>query len=302
MDQKEKTVLRTLAWFSLFDYPLSMFELWKWQLQDGSPLPFHELRLAARNLAHTGVLREEYGLVCLAEKAHQFTVREERFVDAIKKQRRVRLALAYLKHVPWVRGIAVCNTLAWMHTKKTSDIDLFVIVRSGTIWLTRLLCVLPFSLLRLRPGQTQVSPLCFSFFLSDTNLDLSSLRVDERDIYLAYWVRSIRPLLDRDGVFETFARANAWASRDLPCAWGSGLDPRGVRDVHETGLPILRGLERLARRLQEKKFPAVITQLANRDTRVVVSDAMLKFHVEDRRERFQHEYQTLCRSLGIASH
>ena len=30
----EKNILRTLCWFSLFAYPLTSFELWKWMLRE----------------------------------------------------------------------------------------------------------------------------------------------------------------------------------------------------------------------------------------------------------------------------
>jgi len=44
--------------------------------------------------------------------------------------------------------------------------------------------------------------------------------------------------------------------------------------------------------MQLKIMPAAIKNLANRDTRVVVNDNVLKLHVADRREAIREEYSS----------
>ncbi|MBI1961160.1 MAG: hypothetical protein HYS45_00485, partial [Parcubacteria group bacterium] len=60
---------------------------------------------------------------------------------------------------------------------------------------------------------------------------------------------------------------------------------------------LLAPLSSLARAVQQKKFPAAIRELANRDTRVRVEEGLLKFHVNDRRvahmESFIRRYEAL---------
>jgi hypothetical protein len=100
-------------------------------------------------------------------------------------------------------------------------------------------------------------------------------------------------VFDRDGVFEEFASANGWLASSLPNAQAaSGHHERAVsgstRSVRSPSW-----FEALARRIQKRRFPEVIQNMANRDTRVVVSDAMLKFHDNDRRAEYRDKLANL---------
>ena len=57
--------------------------------------------------------------------------------------------------------------------------------------------------------------------------------------------------------------------------------------------------ERLARRFQIRRFPTSIRALVNADTRVVVTDDVLKFHTDDRRVEFREAYEKICKDYGV---
>ncbi|KKW34144.1 hypothetical protein A3D69_01405 [Candidatus Uhrbacteria bacterium RIFCSPHIGHO2_02_FULL_54_11] len=290
MSDLEKDILRTVLWFSLFAYPPTAFEVWKWMLRPSASRTLFDVvfALASSKELHTLLLEDE-GVYVLRDSTTSSALRRERFGDAVRKMERVRRAVGYLKRIPFVRGVGVCNTLSWMQTTPESDIDLFIIVREGSLWTTRLLSVLPFKLLRARPGERVRDPFCFSFFLSDASLNLETLALPGGDPYLAYWTKSIIPVFDRDGVFEEFQRANAWTWDVLSQAHARGVVCDGSRARRAPDW-----LERTASKLQQRQFPETITQMANRDSRVVVSDAMLKFHANDRRELFRDRFADSC--------
>jgi len=297
MDELEKDILRTIVWFSLSEYPLTAFEIWKWMFE---PARTYTLRDVVQTLSASKELlryvHEEDGTYTLREGTASVSLRRKRFSDALRKMTRARRVMRYVRCIPFVRGVGVCNTLSWMHTRSESDIDFFIMVREGSLWITRLLVVLPFKVLRARPGERKEDPLCFSFFLSDTSLNLEALALAPKDPYLAYWIASVLPLFDRDGVFSAFQKANTWVNKTLSNAYTREAigEDRKTRQASEW-------FERCASRLQRRAFPETITQMANRDSRVVVSDAMLKFHANDRREQFRDRYQTLCEIYGLSS-
>ena len=296
----EQAIYKTVAYFSLFDYPVTTFEIWKWLFGYGEKVSLLDLR---RELASNQFLSEQLdshnGFWSLAGKDILALVRtrHERFLDAVRKYKRLRRATWYLSRIPSVRGIAACNTLAWNHTRASSDIDIFVIVREGSVWTTRLLAVAPFKILKMRPGVAKRDPLCFTFFLSDTNLDLSVLRLESSDPYLTFWSRSIVPVFDRDGVFTEFHQANGWLDCELNNCYQRAMHrsrgcPALGRAYRSPGF-----VERVCEKIQRRKFPEVIQNMANRDSRVVVSDAMLKFHDNDRRAEYRDKLDSLLQEV-----
>ena len=300
MSVLEEDILRTIAWFSIFEYPMTSFEVWKWMLEPKENYKLEDVVLAlSRSKILSQNLVQEDGVFYLRGSVSDTNIKRERFRDAVKKMKRLKRAMRYLKLIPMIRGVAVCNTLSWMHTGAGSDIDLFIIVKEGSVWTTRLLAVTPFKVLKLRPGDGKDHPLCFSFFLSDTSLSLESLQCTQNDHYLAYWVQSLIPIFDRDGAFNELKHSNTWARNIVSLSYENTQhgDRSEVREEPALGVPGF--VEKVSRRLQRHRFPQVVTQLANRDSRVVVSDAMLKFHTNDRREFFKEQHRALCNELGL---
>ncbi len=296
----DRAIVRTLCWFAVFEYPLTIFELWKWLWSPGRTYTFAEVHEA---LEKDAWLRERVdaqdGFVALRGSsgvAEQMRLRRERFVDAARKFGKLKRAARWLAALPFVRAVAAVNTLAWWHTRPNSDIDIFVVARPGAVWSARLWGVLPFALFGARPGERSVDPFCFSFFASAGALDLASLRLPEGDPYLAYWIASAVPVLDKDGVMQRLLGANPWVRETLPNAFSREPHPEhqpsSVLDIGHV-LPSGGWFETLARRLQHKKLPMKIRAMANLDTRVVVNDRWLKFHDNDRRDEYRKKWNDL---------
>lgn len=294
----EKDIYRTVAYFSLFEYPLTEFEIWQWLLTDQGPVSLAEVKktldessfLSEKLVSYQGfwTIQGERGVKKLVETRHK------RFLDAVRKYKRLRRVARYLAWIPSVRAVVACNNLAWDNTRPESDIDIFIIVREGSVWFTRLITVAPFKILGMRPGGRKRDPLCFTFFLSDANLDISSLALKPADPYLVYWTRSLVPVFDRDGAFSEFNEANRWVESYLPNARAKTSHLHRAISARGRTWRAPKFAERFAERLQRQRFPDVIQTMANRDSRVVVSDAMLKFHDNDRRAEYLERLNILC--------
>lgn len=282
-NELEKDIFRTIAYFAYFGYPVTGFEIYKWQLK---PTKVHSYFEITKTLATSSWLRLQIemlnGFYSIKDINTAVGVRHNRYLNAVKKYKKLKKVLNYVARVPSVKGVALCNSLPLHFTKSTSDIDLFVISSHRKVWTTRLLTVLPMIIFRQRPGETQQDPVDLSFFASEQALDFSKLKFADSDPYMSVWLRTLVPVYEQEvGIFNNFLAQNSWAKEDLP---NSKLTKRAFRQRAQITkkLPIFIS-EKLAKKLQLKKFPADIILHQNIDSTIVVSDELLKFHKNDRR-------------------
>lgn len=298
MSDLERSILRTVCFFSLFDYPLTTFEVWKWLAEPTVAYTIQDVRHVLASSDWLAKRLEHHdGSVVLKGKGHLLATRHRRFVDAARKYHRLKRVGRYLALLPMVRAVAACNTLAWNNTKPESDIDLYILATPGTLWLTRLLTVTPFALLGMRPKVGAIDPVCFSFFAASSATAMRGLCLSGRDLYLGQWVRSLVPVIDR-GEFAGIATNNGWVEHLFPNSFAmkTAVTRRvSFRPKHTSRLA--RIFEPFARLIQKPRLPSDIRGLANRDTRVVINDRMLKFHPNDRRGEFLQRLAQLEASL-----
>ncbi|HLD18126.1 MAG TPA: hypothetical protein VJB99_03580 [Patescibacteria group bacterium] len=304
----EGAVFRTLAWFSLFDQPLTVFDIWKWLMKPGKYISFGEVDQALEGPWLLEKVDRQDGRIFLKDGATSPFVRlkedQARLSDAARKWKTLRRAARWFGLFPWVRGVAACNSLAWYRTGPQSDIDLFILVKPGTVWISRICTVLPFFLARRRPGTRKGhDPFCFSFFRSTKGLSLEELQWKKgEDPYLAFWIRSLVPVFDRGNIFSAFQQANTWVSFWLPHADGrvAHSNEEIVRVFSLPFPPVPAFLERLAKGLQWRCFPRRVREMANQDTCVVITDDTLKFHVEDDREALYRRWKEILYAHGVS--
>lgn len=219
----EQSILKTLCWFSVFDRPITGFEVWKWLIEPERVYDLSEVYcvlessewLLTRISNQNGFFAIRLNIVQLEKN---ISTRQENFLDAFYKFKKVRRAVRFFSLFESVRAIAAVNSIAWWNTNTKSDIDLFLITKPGSIWSTRFWIVAPFILFGVRPGTSHRDPFCFSFFASRSALEMDHLRLKEGDHYFAFWIKSIIPLFDRDHSIELFHCSNAWTHKMLPNA------------------------------------------------------------------------------------
>ena len=291
-----RSLLAAVVFFDLFDYPLTLIELKRWRrAAPGEPasadLSLNEILEAVRTLP----VQVTEGYYHLPGRASTVATRKKRYRWAEKKYARAARLAGLLRWLPSVRLVAVCNSLAISNAGEKSDIDLFLVCRTRSLWITRLLVAGALHLFRLRPEPgREADRFCLSFMVAEDWLDLETLALASGDSYLRYWVASLVPLYDAGGVMAAFTAANEWVRTELP-----GAEPvfpahrRSIGPRRGFGwlLPLLRRVDGWAKRRQLKWFPPHIREQANLDSRVVIADHILKFHVDDRRARYEQQFR-----------
>jgi len=305
----EKAILATLAYFDIFDYPLTLMEIFRYLYQPSavnyqSPDTFLDLQQVLHsNQNLKEAISQKNGFYFLKGREDLIKKRQERHDIAQPKWKIAQKAAKYLQLVPFIKMMAVCNTLAYDNAEEKSDIDFFVVVKSGRMWTARFIATVLIQFLGLRRYNRKIRDrICLSFYVTEDNLDLSNMAIQD-DIYLRYWITQVVPLYVRDDMDVKFAKANKWTKNYLPnfVLYQAGqnrkvLDNRffiAVRTIREK---MLRGrlgdaTEGWLRKIQKSKMDKNTQSLAQKlGTEVIISDKMLKFHEIDRREEFRKKF------------
>ena len=309
-------ILRTLAYFDVFDYPLTIDQLWRWLYPADGQTISASLSDVEQELEKPE-LKSKVGrggtYVFLAGRDHIVAVRESRFKYGERKWKRVLSAIGFLEVVPFIRMVAVVNTLAIDNAKEESDMDLLIVTAPQHLWLARLAITGIVSMLGYRRhGDKIKNRICLSFYSTTDVIDFSPLQLQPKDPHFAFWTSQAVPLINNNGTYEKFQSANAWVKDYLPNAWdwnwqsrvvkpNSGL--QSIRLFFETAFtqPIGSVLETMARDQQMKKMEKNTTSKASLGTsEVVISDHMLKFHEDDRRARYNQAFVERLQKLGLA--
>lgn len=300
MSSLGQAILQTVAYFDLFDYPLTSLEVWRFLYAPGmGAQEFEKIFNELNALVEEKKLEYKNGFYTLPGRTAIIEVRAERYTLSFSKYRRARRVAALLSWFPGVRLVCLANTMAWRHSRAGSDIDFFIITAAGRIWSTRLIAVAPIAALGLRPKKDLQSAdaVCLSFFAAENALNLRSLMIAD-DIYLPYWIASLVPLASAPGVFEKFKEQNAWVREYLPNI--TFREPaQEIKKISKTSLCKLpMFFENFSKRMQMRSFPDNIRERAgDESTDVVVSENYLKFHTEDRRSEFRDAWRAKVREL-----
>ncbi len=213
-----------------------------------------------------------------------------------KLWRRVRRYVGVLRIVPFLRMVAVCNNLAFGKVDGRSDIDLFIVAKRGRLFIVRIFVTFLLHVMGVRRhGNKVAGRFCLSFFVDEDGMDMKEIAIDN-DIYLAFWVRTMLPVID-DGVFGEFLNKNEWVKQYFE----NDFDMDRSRVIGSCGFWgkifgwILNGwfgdrIERVLKKWQmgraKKKALEVNADVAS----LVVEDHILKFHNIDRRREYRKKW------------
>ncbi len=293
----EQDIHNTLAYFVYSQYPLTVFEIFKWQYKPQRVYEYREIEDLLKSSEwlskRIGHFEGMYALGTDMEVESQVANRKRRYLDSVRKQRKVNKVISYISRIPCVKGVAICNSLSFHFTRDKGDIDLFVVTDSGRVWSARFWSVVPLIFLRQRPGETKKDPVDISFFVSKDNLNIKHLCIEDSDPYLAFWIRNLIPVYGRDELWSEFFASNNWTLSVLPNAH---ITKRACQVRCKTCFPIPFCIvpEALLRYLQAIRMPKCLKEMANKDSRVIINDSILKFHTTDRRGEIAQAFEKKC--------
>lgn len=306
----EQSILRTLAYFDLADYPLTKEELFSYLWQ--SPAVSYGVFLDFLN--DQNIIQEKFGYYFLPGREVTVEKRRERLLISELKMKLACRAAKKIRAVPFVKAIFVCNSVGTEQAKAKGDIDFFIITAPGRIWLVRFFTNLILRLWGRRTyGQKTNNRICLSFYVDSENLDLSGLRAMEDDIHFIYWLHQMVPLYDPENYYAKFSAANNWTKKFLPNlkpeVLAGYISPLTVSKLGRLwkglwgkmwGGGYGQLLENQARQIQQIKLKISLKAKANQPGNgVVIKDGVLKFHENDRRAGYYEAWMNKLKTLNI---
>lgn len=299
------SIQKTLAYFDQFSHPLTATELWTFLWQPpAEKISWNDFLQIIEEAVKAGKMATAKGFYFLPNKEINVESRQRAQVLVEKKITIARQAVSVLAAVPGVEAIFICNTVAAGWPSVNSDIDLLVVVKPGRLWLTRFLFTITTMVLTKRRHDHRVADhLCLSFYLTRDHLNLAEVRGSSPDIYLIYWLQQLIFLSGDPLVLTELAKANNWVREYTPncMALKYGIEPLGTvsgfgRLVKQIGESLCFGwLEKGVRQFQKSRIDSKPHASA---PAVVISDHMLKFHEQDKREEYQRIWEEKIAQLN----
>lgn len=296
-----RAVLATIAYFDVQDMAVTGWEVyrWLWRGELAETPGLAAVHAALGELVATEELVCCEGMYCRRGREAVITVRKERQAFAARKWRKARRIAKLLAIIPYVRFVAVSNSLAWDNVREDSDLDFFLVAERGRIWLARGCATAVVAVLRRRPRLNHTrDTVCLNFW-TVPGTPLRRVRLTE-DIYLAYWLASLRPLYDEGGAGRRLQQANRWLDLSVPLPYSSRRRSDAVARLSQWFLAVKHGCEAavpaaaegLAERLQRAIMPrALRDKELEPSSHVLLDREMLKFHVNDRRAEIRDAWR-----------
>jgi len=222
-----------LRYSDRFDFPLTLTELWFWQINTHHPK--WKIRHSLDRLAFKS-LRNYY---FLPGRSAIITVRQQRarFSQA-KWSTALRVGEA-LSRLPTIQAIFVTGALAMDNSPKFDDIDLMIVTSPHTLWLTRLVVVALLSLTGLRRPTSlpeHASPRVSGKTCDNLYLDTNHLIIHHRNLYTAHEILQAKVIFDRSNIHNQFLKANSWTRSLLPIAFSESLKKSEVSKLKKFDL------------------------------------------------------------------
>jgi hypothetical protein len=197
-------ILKVLAYFDLFDYPVSAEEI---RFLLGSPVEKKELLQDLEQLVRARFLfrfGEFYSLTDDPSSTKNRLEGNQRAKPLIAKGSRIA---AFLFRFPFVRGVAISGSLSKNFAEVNADIDFFIITKANRLWIARTFLHLFKKLTYLTGHQHWY---CMNYFI-----DEEALLIEEKNTFTATELITLMPKFGAEA-FVQFFQANDWASLFFP--------------------------------------------------------------------------------------
>jgi hypothetical protein len=256
--------LITVSYADVFGFPLTMEEFQFWGYKGAS------------TVAKVPELIRKDGYIILRHTSLRIKKRKKRQQWLYEKWKIAKRMAAIISFIPTVALVGVTGGLAMNNSEKEDDIDIFIVVSNGTLWITRFMVTWVSDILRLRrrPKDLNVkNKICLNMFVTERGMRLPTA---ERDLFSAHEVLQMIPIWEQQGTYKKFLMANRWVRTFLPFAWKE-KNKTLVNASRKTPYGVIRFI-----RIFE--LPAKFIQLyymKRRRTNEIISNTTLRFHPKD---------------------
>lgn len=302
----EQSIIFVISYFDVFDYPPTFFEVWRYLF--GFKAPLDQVISQLDELIRRGKIEMKNGFYFLPGKSHLVDFRQDKYDISEKNWRKAITAIKIINHLPFIKMVAVVNSLSLFNCDKNSDIDLLIVSKKGKIWTVRFLSTVLLQMLGLRRHGKKISRrICLSFYISEEKMDLNYIAKDGLGFFVAFWLAQSAPIVNHERTFEKFREQNKWIHHFLPNA-GYNVTDYYINFRTNRFTKRIRGLmgfifganqiENILRKLQRNKIVKTQERIGNPES-VIFDDHILKFHATDMRLQYKQKLVESLKKSGI---
>lgn len=263
----EKSVYKTLSYFAIFNYPVSLYRLATFLISD-EPYTVSQLQSALKTLQQAKIVTEHKGLYSLKGGKKVDTV--ARCMLSLEALRQAGAVSEVLSKIPWIKLLCVTGSCAAFNKEETGDIDVFIVSARNRVWLTRLFTVLILKVLNIyRTDTSYVNKLCPNLIVAE---DAMSWEHD-KNVFVAHEICAMHPMLDRDSTYFKFLSQNSWVRSYFPNFLFTPVD---IQDTTKS-ISLLNYVETALMKLQ-------LLYMKRHLTKEVVTKSFIHFNKTDTKE------------------
>ena len=301
----EKEVLKTIRYFSFFDYLPTFEEIYTFL---GKKATKKKIEEALKSLERQKKIKKEKDFKKVTRYTLQVTSEDtvgeyskklkiknekikiekynERYFFSQKKLEnwRFRAYVKILSFFPQIKLIGLSGSLAMMNADNDDDIDLFIITAKNRLFTGRFLAIILAKILSIHRSYNKrytlhvaryTNTVCLNLFFDESDLVVPKFKRSE---YVAHEVLQMKPIVNKDNIYERFLKANSWIFKIFPNAQTVlKLKIENLKFNENFKLKIKNfgdWLENLLKKLQ-------LYMINKHHTTEIITDTQLWFHPDD---------------------
>ena len=234
------------------------------------------------------------GLYTLVGREENFNNRHNRYIASLKLLKKAKRFARGLRHMPFVRSVAVSGSVVQLAASDKSDIDIFIITAKNRIFLTRFVVSAYFQLFGgRRHGEKINRRFCLNHYVAGPS-ELPS----DHNLYTAMLYTNFLPVCGKQVLHAFISKNISWIKEFLLCPSipetlyfknNAYISPMQI--VLEMLLYPFAGLaEKFASYLQRLRIKVSPT--------VLVSESELSFHPASKGQRILARYEQISQNFN----
>ncbi len=190
------SILKALAYFDVFNFPLSYEELYQYSKLENDTLFKEELK----KLLATQAIYNLNGYYSLNSDQ---TIVDKRLAGEKRAKQYISQALKKSKLIakfPYVRGVFISGSLSKGVMGEDGDIDFFIITKPNRLWVARTLLIFYKKTILLNSRKY----FCVNYFIDEEHLE-----IEQKNRFTATEIVTLMPMVNNE-LYQQFIQANQW--------------------------------------------------------------------------------------------
>jgi hypothetical protein len=199
-----RSILRTLAYYDIFSYPLTAEEIYiNLGVNHISPV---EIKSELEKLSSDNIVFCKDEFYQLKDDDKYIYRRSAGNKLAEKRLKTARRVSSFISRFPFIRGILLSGSISKGFMEEDADIDYFVITHPNRVWFSRFMLMV-FKKIFLFNSKKNF---CINYFV-----DTEHLEIEEKNIFTATEIVTLLPTFGVN-IYEEFYNKNLWTRNFYP--------------------------------------------------------------------------------------